>query len=203
MLTLHTWDTTNGRKPIILLEEIGLPYEIQPVDIGAGAQHTAAFRALNPLGKIPVLVDDDAGTIFESNAILWHLATRTGQFLGEGRESLRVMQFLFVQGASVAPPLGNYNLLRNRTADPPPGELARHRAETVRVLAALEASLAGRRYFAGQYSVADIAFVPLLRRELGEAEHAGAYPALRAWLERCLARPAVAKGLSLPIETGG
>lgn len=203
MLTLYTWDTCNGRKPLILLEEIGLPYEIRPVDIGAGAQHTPAFRALNPLEKIPVLVDEDDGAIFESNAILWHLASKTAQFLGEGRESLRVMQWLFVQGASVAHPLRNYDMLRHHVADPPAGGLAHHRAETERVLAALEASLTGRRYFVGQYSVADIAFVPQLRRELAEAEHAGRFPALRDWLERCLARPAVAKGLSVPIVAAG
>jgi GST-like protein len=203
MLTLYTWDTTNGRKPIILLEEIGLPYEIRPVDLGAGAQHAPEFRALNPMQKIPVLVDEDAGTIFESNAILWHLATRTGQFLGEGQESLRVMQWLFVQGGSVAHPLGNYNILRNQIADPERIELARHRAEAEHVLTALEGVLTGQRYFAGQYSVADIAFLPQLRRELGEAEHEGRFPALRAWLERCLARPAVAKGLGLPIVAAG
>jgi GST-like protein len=202
MLTLYTWDTTNGRKPIIMLEEIGLPYDIHPVDLGAGAQHTAEFRALNPLERIPVLVDEDAGTVFESNAILWHLASKTGQLLGEGRESLRVMQWLFVQGASASHPLSNYRVLRRQDA-PPAAELARHRAEALRVLEALEASLAGRRYFAGQYSVADIAFVPQLRRELGEAEHEGKFPALRAWLERCLARPAVAKGLGMAIEGAG
>jgi GST-like protein len=203
MLTLYTWDTPNGRKPVILLEEIGLPYDIRPVDIGAGAQHTPEFRALNPLEKIPVLVDEDDGAIFESNAILWHLASKTGQFLGEGRESLRVMQWLFVQGASVAPPLGNYHTLRHRVADPPAAGLAHHRAETERMLAALESALTGRRYFAGQYSVADIAFVPQLRGELEEAEHEGRFPSLRAWLARCLARPAVAKGLSVPIVAAG
>ena len=150
-----------------------------------------------------MLVDEDAGVIFESNAILWHLASKTGQFLGEGRESLQVMQWLFVQGASVAHPLGNYSRLRHHVADPPAAGLAHHRAETERLLAVLEVALTGRHYFAGQYSVADIAFVPLLRRELAEAEHAGRFPALRAWLERCLARPAVAKGLSLPITAAG
>jgi len=199
MLTLYTWDTTTGRKPIILLEEIGLPYEIRPVDLEAGAQHTAKFRALNPLEKIPVLVDEDAGTIFESNAILWHLATKTGQFIGEGQESLQVMQWLFVQGGSVAHRLGAYNLLRGRLADPQAPELVRHRAEAGRVLEVVEALLTGRRYFAGQYSVADIAFLPQLRREMAEAEHTGRFPALRAWLERCMARPAVAKGFTLPI----
>ena len=199
MLTLYTWDTTTGRKPIILLEEIGLPYEIRPVDLEAGAQHALEFRALNPLERIPVLVDDDAGTIFESNAILWHLATKTGQFIGEGQESLQVMQWLFVQGGSVAHRLGTYNLLRGRLADPQAPELVRHRAEAGCVLEVVEALLTGRRYFAGQYSVADIAFLPQLRREMAEAEHTGCFPALRAWLERCMARPAVAKGFTLPI----
>ena len=138
-----------------------------------------------------------------SNAILWHLASKTGQFLGEGRELLRVMQWLFVQGASVAPLLSNYHSLRHCVADPPAAGLAHYRAETERVLVALEATLTGQRYFVGQYSAADIAFVPHLRRELDEAEHTGRFPALRAWLGRCLARPAVVKGLSVPIVAAG
>ena len=176
MLTLHTWDTTTGRKPIILLEEIGLPYEIRPIDLTAGAQHAPEFRVLNPWERIPVLVDEDAGTIFESNAILWHLATKTGQFIGEGQESLQVMQWLFVQGGSVAHRLGAYSLQRSQVADPDRPELGRARAEAGRVLEVLEALLAGRRYFAGQYSVADIAFLPQLRREMEQVEHAGRFP---------------------------
>jgi GST-like protein len=195
MLTLHTWDTPNGRKPLILLEELQLPYDIVAVDLKAGGQNDPALRALNPLCRIPVLVDEDIGPIFESNAILWHLATKTGQLLGEGRDSVRVMQWLFVQAAAADPALGHYFRLRHRIADPSPGELARQRGEALRVLTVLDGHLATSRYFAGSFSIADIAFIPQLRRELAEPEHAGAWPALRTWQERCLARPSVEKAL--------
>jgi GSH-dependent disulfide-bond oxidoreductase len=199
MLTLYTAATTNGRKPLIMLEEIGLAYDVRAVDLAAGAQHESAFRALNPMERIPVLVDDDAGTVFESNAILWHLATLTGRLLGEGRDSLRVMQFLFMQSASVVHPLGNWWRLRHRTEKPDPGELAYHEAEGIRVLTALEAVMTGAKYFAGSFSIADIAFIPQLKREMDAPEHAGQWPALRAWLDRCLARPAVEKGLTMRV----
>jgi GST-like protein len=198
MFTLYTWGTTSGRKPLILLEELGLPYEVRPVDINSGAQHAPEFRALNPIGRIPVLVDEDGVVLSESNAILWHLGSLTGQLMGDGLESLRVMQWLFVQGATTAPPLSEYWLLR-QMQDPPPSELARQRDNAERVLAALETALTGSRYFAGHFSIADIAFVPQLKRELAEAEHAGRWPALRAWLDRCLARPSVVKGLTMKV----
>ena len=79
MLTLYTWGTTNGRKPIIALEELRLAYELRPVDIAHKAQRAPAFLKMNPLGKIPVLEDPDVGFLTESNAILFHLATTTGR----------------------------------------------------------------------------------------------------------------------------
>ena len=199
MLVLHSWGTTNGRKPIIALEELGLAYKLVPVDITRGVHQTDAFRTLNPLGKIPVLIDPDTGPIFESSAILWHLAHKTRRLLGDLARPHQLMQALFLQAATVQPPLSHYWHLKHRLPERPPSELARHRAEVLHVLAALETLLNAREYFAGSYSVADILMLPHIHRELAEPEHDHAYPALRAWLARLEARPAVRKGLTLEI----
>ena len=125
MLTLHTWGTTNGRKPIMALEELGLAYEVRPVDIGKGAQKDAAFLRMNPLGKIPVLEDPDIGFLTESNAILFHLATKTGRLLGVGADYLRVVEWLFWQASNCGPSLSTYWRLKHRTPDAREAEIGR------------------------------------------------------------------------------
>ncbi len=199
MLTLWTWGTVNGRKPIILLEELGLAYNIRPVDLTRKQQLEPEFRKLNPIGKIPVLVDEDDGPIIESNAILWYLGNKTGRLLGEGDRVSKVMQWLFFEAATAGPPLVNRWRLRHRLPEKPPSEVERHRGDSERALAMIEETLAESRYFAGAYSIADIAFVGLLKQELAEPEQEGNYPAIRAWLERCEARPSVQKGLACRI----
>ena len=142
MLTLWTWGTVNGRKPIILLEELGLAYNIRPVDLTRKQQLEPEFRKLNPIGKIPVLVDEDDGPIIESNAILWYLGNKTGRLLGEGDRVSKVMQWLFFEAATAGPPLVNRWRLRHRLPEKPPSEVERHRGDSERALAMIEETLA-------------------------------------------------------------
>ncbi len=200
MLILHTWGTTNGRKPIIALEELRLAYELRPVDITHKAQRNPAFLKMNPLGKIPVLEDPDVGFLTESNAILFHLATTTGRLLGMGTTYLRVIEWLFWQASNCGPALSNYWRLKQGGAEAPAGELARWRDETQRCLTVMESALGDSKYLTADFSIADIAMLPHVRREVGDAENAEKWPAIRAWLERCEARPSVAKGLTVEIR---
>lgn len=199
MLILHTWGTTNGRKPIMALEELQLAYELRPVDITQKAQRSPAFLKMNPLGKIPVLEDPDVGLLTESNAILFHLATKTGRLLGVGTTYLRVVEWLFWQASNCGPALSNCWRLKQAGAAAPAGELARWRDETERCLTMLESTLAASKYLTDAFSVADIAMLPHVRREIGDAGNADKWPSIRAWLERCEARPSVAKGLAVEI----
>lgn len=200
MLILHTAGTTNGRKPIILLEELGLAYELRPVDLVAKEQRAPAFLRMNPLGKIPVLEDPDVGFLTESNAILFHLATKTGRLLGVGNTYLRVVEWLFWQASNGGPALSSFWRLKQAGAAAPEGELSRWRDEAQRCLATMEATLAKSKYLTDEFSIADIAMLPHVRREMGDAANADQWPGIRAWLARCEARPSVAKGLSIEVR---
>jgi GST-like protein len=209
MITLHTWTTPNGRKVSIALEEMGLPYAVKPVDIGANAQFDPAFLAISPNNKIPALVDPDAPggpvTLFESGAILIHLAERTGQFLPtSGPARARTLEWLFWQVGGVGPMFGQLGYFALRAPDKVPAAIDRFRDETLRLLGVLEKRLGDAPYLAGGYSIADMATYPwiaaamgLMRPALGEA--ADNLPAIDRWLAGLAARPAVQRGMAVPM----
>ncbi len=200
MLVLYTWGETDGRKPLMLLEELGLAYEIRPVDIEGRAQFEPSFLKLNPLGKVPVLEDPDIGVLTESNAILYHLATVTGRFLGIGASYLRVVEWLFWQASNCGPALTDYWFMKHSGQDMSLHAIDYFRSETERCLKALETTLSDRKYLSDEFSIADIAMLPHVRRELAEPEHADKWPAIRTWMERCVARPGILKGLTMEIR---
>ncbi|WUR13384.1 glutathione S-transferase N-terminal domain-containing protein [[Empedobacter] haloabium] len=198
MYTAYLADTPNGRKIAIALEKLELPYRVQSVDLGAGEQHTPAFLRLNPNGKIPVLVNDhDGSTLFESNAILFHLATRHDGLIPAdtaGRDT--VLQWLFLQAASIGPMLGQLWWFRHASPTPNEQALARYTKEARRLYDVIERRLAVTPFVAGDaYTVADIACWTWLvtHDELGL--DIGAWPAVAAWLDKVGARPAVRRGL--------
>ncbi len=207
MYTAYLADTPNGRKIPIALEELGLPYRIRAVDLAAGEQHAPAFMHLNPNGKIPVLVDEASGrALFESGAILFHLAEATGRLMPTdpaGRELGRetVLQWLFLQAASVGPMLGQLWWFRHAAPEQDALALARYTRETQRLYGVIERRLAQSRHIAGDaYTVADIAFYPWLVtfEELGI--DIGEYPHVQAWLQRLGEREAVRRGLRKTAE---
>lgn len=201
MITLHTWNTPNGQKPAILLEELGLDYDIAPVDIGAGAQHGATFRGLSPNGKIPALTDGDV-TIFESGAILLHLAQRHGRFLPDAPQARAdALAWTFWQVGGLGPMMGQWGHFL-MAKDPQPYATERYLAETLRLLEVMEARLAAHPYLAGaEYSIADMMSFPWVKGGLGFLEARAAdrlppLPNLRRWMDRVAARPAVARALA-------
>lgn len=205
MITLHTWGTPNGRKISIALEELGLPYEVRPVDITRGEQFDPAFLALNPNNKIPVLVDSDGPggapiTLIESGAILIYLAEKTGRLLPDDpRARLEALQWLMFQMGSIGPMLGQAHHFLRFAPDVIPYAIERYSKEAARLYGVLDARLAGRDWLAGsEYSIADIATFPWLARHEWQGIDLARYPAVKRWYDTIAARPAVQRGMEVP-----
>jgi GST-like protein len=211
-IQLYSLPTPNGVKVSIMLEETGLPYEPHAINIGQNETWTPEFLALNPNGKIPAIIDPDGPggqplVLFESGAILLYLAEKTGRFLpADPVARIETIQWVFFQMAAVGPMFGQlgffFKFAGREYEDKRP--LERYRAEAHRLIRVLETRLAGRRFIMGDdYTIADIALVGWVRNLVGfyGAGDLVAYHELKevpAWLERCLARPAVQRGLEIP-----
>ncbi|HEX6959247.1 MAG TPA: glutathione S-transferase N-terminal domain-containing protein [Ferrovibrio sp.] len=201
-IRLYTYQTPNGHKASIMLEETGLPYEVHLVDIEAGAQHQPDFLSLNPNNKIPVIVDPDRDrTVFESGAILIYLANRAGRFVQQD-EALRTLtlQWILFQAAHVGPTLGqlwNYKIFVEPKLPP---VIERFERETRRVLKVLDGQLRQRPFLVAEYGLADIMTWPWIhaaQEKIGVA--IADYPALVRWYREIAARPAVQRGLAVPV----
>jgi GSH-dependent disulfide-bond oxidoreductase len=211
-LQLYSLPTPNGVKVSIMLEEIGLPYEVHVIDFNKGDQRTPEFLSLNPNGKIPAILDPDGPggeplPLFESGAILQYLAEKTGQFLpAEAARRYETIQWLHFQIGGIGPmfgQLGFFNKFAGREyEDKRP--LQRYVGESKRLLGVLETRLAGRQWIMDEdYTIADISMLGWVRNLIGfyEARELVAFDSLKevpAWLERGLARPAVQRGLVIP-----
>jgi GST-like protein len=192
MHTAYVADTPNGRKLIIALEELGLDYRVRHVDLGAGEQFAPAFQQISPNNKIPALVDEATGrSLFESCAILHHLGRSTGRLIAD--EDV-VLQWLFLQAASVGPMLGQLWWFRHAAPERNAMALDRYTRETLRLYGVIERRLAVSPWIAAdEYTLADIAFYPWLATHDEVGVDMRAYPHVDAWLRRIAARPAVAR----------
>jgi GST-like protein len=190
MLKLFTWTTPNGIKPLIMLEELGLPYETCWVNIGKGEQHTPDFLQVNPNGKIPALLDDGLA-VFESGAILMHLAEKSGRFLApSGPARTQALEWLFFQVGGVGPMFGQ--LGHFRTAHQKVGyALERYQKESERLYGVLDARLASVDYLAGQYGIADMATWGWAARHEALGISLTGYHNVARWLKQVGERPAV------------
>lgn len=200
MIQLYTSDTPNGYKASIMLEEVGLPYEVHFIHLSKGEQRTPEFLKINPNGKIPAIVDTENGqTVFESGAILIYLAEKTGKlFPAAPAARMEVLQWLFFQMASVGPMLGQ---LWHFVGVKPeiPYAIERYRKETLRLYGVVDGRLANHRYIAGDtYTIADIATWPWLRVHGSIKIDVEPFPNVRRWLDEIAARPAVQKGITVP-----
>ena len=202
-LHLFTADTPNGQKIPIALEELGLDYTLTQVDLNKGEQKTADFLALNPNGKIPVLIDRANGvTLFESAVILTYLADQQralgGQEEGQAlAEKLQVQQWLSFQIASVGPMLGQLWWFRHASITPNEQALDRYRKESLRLYGVVNSQLSDRAYIVGdRYTIADIALFTWLRTYEELDLDMSPFPAVRAWLQKIEQRPAVKRGLA-------
>lgn len=210
MIDLYTYRTSNGRKVSIMLAECGLDYDLRIVDITAGGQDTPAFRAINPNGRIPAIVDRDGPdgaplTLFESGAILLYLAQKTGMFLPEDERNRWIaIQWLMWQMGGVGPNFGQaFHFLHQHPEDAPDDAIAYGRAryggEVRRLCDVMETRLAETAFLAGDdYSVADIATYPWIALHKWFGLDLAALPHLRQWYETIKARPAVRQGMDVP-----
>lgn len=208
-LTLYFWPTPNGQKISIFLEEVGLPYEIRPVDILSGAQFSPEFLAISPNNKIPALVDPQGPdgapiALFESGAILTYLADKTGQLHGRnGRERATIDQWLFWQVGGLGPMAGQTHHFRNYAVEKIPYAIERYVNETGRLYGVLDRALAEREYVAGIYSIADIAIWPWARLWMNQGQDIERFPHMKSWLERVGAREAVKRGMAVGKDLAG
>jgi len=149
MIDLYTWTTPNGRKVSIALEEMGLDYEVHPVDLKTGVQKQPAFLAINPNGRIPAIVDRDEGgfAVFESGAILIYLAEKSGKLLPQDRRARSVvLQWLMWQMGGLGPMHGQANVFVRYFPEKLPSVIARYQNETMRLLRVMDTRLADHEY---------------------------------------------------------
>ncbi len=200
-IQLHTYQTPNGHKASIMLEEVGLPYEVRVVDIERGEQRAAAFLALNPNNKIPVIVDPDMGRVVrESGAILFYLAERSGRLLPPTDAAQRdTLEWVLFQAAHVGPTLGQYWNFAVFAEEKLPAVIARFEREARRVFAVLDGRLARQEHLAGPYGIADVMTWPWVNAAVGKLGFTlGDTPHLARWFDVIAQRPAVTRGLRVP-----
>lgn len=199
MITAYLWGTPNGYKVAIALEEMGLDYEIDWVNISTGEQHEQKFLEVSPNGKIPAIVDHEAGIrLMESGAILQYLAEKTGRFGGETlQDRWAVAQWLHWQMGGLGPMMGQANHFRGLQGKVPYGE-TRYMTETARLFEVLDRQLEGRDYIAGDYSIADMATVAWAgMAPMFEDDRLTGCTNVMAWIARNVARPATARAIAL------
>ena len=213
-LELWYWPTPNGWKVSIALEEMGLPYEVKPVNIGAGEQFTPEFLAISPNNRMPALVDPEGPdgkplSIFESGAILQYLANKSGQFYPTDiRARAEVDQWLFWQVGGLGPMAGQTHHFRQYAPALIKDQrqiaygVRRYTDETNRLYGVLNKRLADRDYAAGDYSIADMAIWPWILPG-PQGQDLEDFPHLKAWMERVGARPAVQAGRAVGNELRG
>ena len=200
MIDLHYAPTPNGWKISIMLEELGLPYKVIPVNIRAGEQFLSEFLAISPNNRIPAIVDhapDDGGepfSVFETGAILIYLAEKTGRFLPKDlRGRTEALEWLFWQMANLGPMLGQNHHFKTYAAEKIPYAINRYVNETNRLYGVLNKRLDGREFVAGEYSIADMASYPWIVPHERQGQNLDDFPHLKRWFEAIRARPATAR----------
>jgi len=204
MIDLYTWPTPNGHKVHIMLEEIGLPYKIIPIDIGAGDQFDPDFLKISPNNKMPAIVDHDGPegrpyALFESGAILLYLAEKTGQLLSQAPEArYDAIQWLMFQMGGIGPMLGQAHHFRIYAPERIPYAYDRYTNEANRLYGVLDRRLGESAHLGGaDYSIADIAVFPWLRSHENQGVDLADYPNVKAWFDAINERPAVQRGLQV------
>lgn len=204
LIKLYFWPTPNGYKISILLEELGLPYEIKAVHIGKGEQFIDDFLKVSPNNKIPAIVDQNGPNgrpyaLFESAAIMMYLAEESGFcFMPlEMERRYQVAQWLSFQTASMAPMLGQAHHFREYAKERIPYAVDRFTSEAARLYRVLERRLSQSEYLADEYSIADMATYPWLRSHKYQGQDLESYPSIQRWYSAVRARPAVQRGLAV------
>lgn len=201
MIDLYTASTPNGKKASIMLEEIGLDYNVHKINLTGLEQKEDWFLKINPNGRIPAIIDRDNGDfeVFESGAILLYLAEKTGKFIPADEKGRSVViQWLMFQMAGIGPMQGQANVFLRYAPEKIKFGIDRYQNETKRLYSVLDGRLGEAEYLAGNYSIADIATWPWINAHEWAGISLEPYPNLTRWLELIRKRPAVIKGIDVP-----
>ena len=201
-IDLYTWATPNGRKVSIMLEELGLDYNVIPIDITKGEQHDLDFVSFSPNNKIPAIIDHETGLkMMESGAILMYLAKKTGLFLSQtDGQYWEEMQWLMFQMGHVGPMLGQTHHFVKFNPGKSPYAEERYKNENIRLYKVLNKRLKEREFICEDYSIVDIATWPWISRYEFQQMNLNDYPSLKAWYMRIASRPAVQRGYAVPLD---
>jgi GST-like protein len=202
LIDLYYWPTPNGWKISILLEELGLPYDVKYVNIGRGDQFDPAFLEISPNNRMPAIVDHETGgdpvSVFESGAIMIYLADKTGRFLPQsGAARYEVLQWLMWQVGGLGPMTGQCNHFRNYAAEKVEYGINRYTDEVNRLYGVMNTRLGKAEYLGGEYSIADMASWPWVLPWKTQGQNLDDFPNLRRWYDAIRARPAVQRGFEL------
>ncbi len=203
MIDLYTAPTPNGWKASIVLEELELPYEVHPVNLMAGEQKQPEFLRLNPNGRIPVIVDREAGSfaVFESGAILIYLAEKAGRLLpADPRGRSRVIQWLMFQMGGIGPMMGQANVFFRYFPEKIQPAIDRYQNESRRLFEVLDGRLAENQWLADDYSIADIANWSWVRTHKWSGVSVEGLEHLQRWMGQMAARPACQRGVAVPFK---
>ena len=205
-IQLHYWPTPNGWKISIMLEELGVPYEVKFVNIGKGEQFEPSFLAIAPNNRMPAIVDPEGPggepiSVFESGAILQYLGRKFGRFYpADERARVEVDQWLFWQMGGLGPMAGQAHHFRQYAPEEVPYAVARYTNEVNRLYGVMNKRLTDRDYLAGEYSIADIACIGWVRPHRNQGQDLEDFPNLKRWFETVMARPAVGRGMAVGQE---
>ncbi len=201
MIDLYTWFTPNGRKISIMLEEIGLDYEVHPVNIGKGEQHDPEFLKISPNNKIPAIVDRDNGmTLMETGAILMYLGKKSGKlFPNDDANYWDTMQWLMFQKASVGPMFGQVHTFLKYGEGKNVEATERYLNECKRLYGVMDRHLADKDYFvAGELTIVDVAIFPWVGRHDWQTVDLNEFPNVKKWYVNLANRPAFQAGWKVP-----
>jgi GST-like protein len=203
MIDVYSWPTPNGHKIHIMLEECGLPYTLHAVDIGAGDQFRPEFLQISPNNKIPAIIDTEGPdgrpiSLFESGAILLYLAGKTERFLPRDvRGKYVALEWLMFQMGGIGPMLGQAHHFRLYAPVKIEYAINRYTNEAKRLYGVMDRRLGQAEYFAGSYSIADMAIFPWTRSHANQGVDLAEYPNVKRWYDAIAARPAVQRGVKV------
>ncbi len=199
MIELYTWPTPNGWKVHIALEEMGIAYNTHAIDIMTGVQKEPDFLKLNPNGRIPAIIDTDVDlTLFESGAIMIHLAEKSGLFLpNDVRGRAEVIQWVMFQMSAIGPMMGQSNIFSRYFPEKIPAAIDRFQGEVNRLFSVMDGHLSDNEYLAGDYSIADMANWSWVCIYFWSGVPIDEFHNLQRWLVAIEQRPAVQAGVNL------
>jgi GST-like protein len=205
-IELYYWPTPNGWKVTIMLEELGVPYEVKYVNIGKGEQFEPSFLKIAPNNRMPAIIDPEGPggepiSIFESGAILQYLGRKFGKFYpAEERARVDVEQWLFWQVGGLGPMAGQAHHFRNYAPEKLPYAVKRYTDEVNRLYGVMNKRLEDREFLAGDYSIADMASVGWTRSYKNQGQEIEDFPHLKRWFDALHARPAVERAIAVGQE---